>query len=482
MAILLLLLLDFTDCFQTDDITNVTSYIIDNNCAFNGLNGINSFCGKNLQKSTKFPAILGTGWDPVTGQIMLPFLELTYRNNNMYTTPIGSIFMIPDQTSISLYQQTDVTTNIYQTADDYFDNVNPTRTNILSGSLGIPINEMANIIPLFDNGNNNIVDVIEYNYIYNMILSEQSDIIPELKELLESLPDVYTYEYDMIIENWGTHVITSGYAGGLANQMVLSKNCFSGADLVGQSELTFLKTSNPTQYQNVDYQANFNLYSTASIFDMYGGDPSIMNWQDRIQTLYDNPVMINFQVLPLTAFISNATIRNIMQQVVNNYLTNGINQINQYKQNYYNGVNLPKQLMYLSVMHFSAYNNYPEEYVITANQLDFNLASGSSQPVQYGNAEYSNAICQRNSIGYISSGIYNTNNTPPGFCYVNNQNGNSVRFGCSYNSYVVTRCNTPPHPSLISQMGFCCMGCEPAIINSNGKMLYTGCNCPKMIN
>jgi len=477
--------------------------LIKNYCPYNGLFDQNKYCGalantnkiwnqhlhtyfgvkKNANDISKFPSILGTGWDPILGEIMLPFLELSYDQNKQIKTTSG-VFLIPDQIDVKIINKTDIVSQKYQNADDYFNLVDPNRNTVRSGTLSLPIDQMSNIVKFFDNGDNNIVDVVEYNFIYNLTFITKPNISQQMSKLLKSLPKNYTDDYLLFLEYWGTHVVISGLAGGLANQLVMSKDCFGGADASDQSILMMMKNLYPYTYQNVDYKANFQQYSKGTMIDMFGGNPSVLNWTERVKTFNNNPVLIDLQVLPVTDFIDDPIIKNNMMKAINEYFTSGIAQMNQFRKDYYTNFGNSKLVSFVPLI------NTNGGYYLFSNCADsINLKTGESKTYTSSNMWYEifcpQIVCQRDTKGLLYSYSVAKNVTLNGNKWfpANIKNGNGVKSGCSQTVYDydikdvdgVTNINMYG-----DRIGLCCMSCIPSYVYNAGNPYYQGCTCPTM--
>jgi len=72
---------------------------IDETCPFHDMKGLSRFCHNHTQSHTKIKTdlpnllvTLGTGWDPISAEIKLPFFHLTYHKTRlMYRVPESDI-------------------------------------------------------------------------------------------------------------------------------------------------------------------------------------------------------------------------------------------------------------------------------------------------------------------------------------------------------------------------------------------------------
>lgn len=111
-------------------------------CPYASLSGIGSLCAsshrypsmKGHNQPPTFPALLGVGWDPVLGQIRLPFLRMTYTQSFNVSTPMSTVFSIPDQLIIEVINSSSVTTATYTSMNDYLNATDLSRDSITSGN------------------------------------------------------------------------------------------------------------------------------------------------------------------------------------------------------------------------------------------------------------------------------------------------------------------------------------------------------------
>lgn len=467
---------------------------IKENCPFNDMKGLSKFC--TVEKDQRLPIKLGTGWDPISAEIKLPFFKLTYSQNKVQI--IGGIkYRIPDQVTflpgnINTYTTTD---NTYTTIDQYLAKMDPSRTNISSGTLSLPIDMIPELFKFFDTGHSNIVTVIEDIKVYSLNFDNIStlEISPFVQSAIDSLPAVYDKEiYSLFINYWGTRVVTYADAGGIGEQTVMIKSCFGGIDASSQAALYMMKTFNPEQYSNVSFAAGFQQYSRASIIDIFGGNPKYVNmsdWKTRVQTMNAFPVITNVQTRPITDFILNITIKTNLLKAIADYYAAGNTKIAQYRQAYLNSLKGGRLITYVGAI--MSINN-----IISTQQMA--LSTGGSTPVPKSawsswtpTSDYEGFGCTRSSdstirsyvdVGYMASVMAKEN--PWGATDVwwkmGTPAGADVQFGCSVSSYTfeLNRLNSiAPPGSQANMYGYCCMDCIPDIRCDKYCHLY-GCGCP----
>ena len=489
--LLSVLSIDIDVIFNTAVNSSIKQY-----CPFNDMKGLSNFCSVGKTVDKHLPIKLGTSWDPIKAQIKLPFFRLTYSRNKTYI--INKIkYGIPDQVTlfpgdINSYI---VSNNTYTTIDEYLAKMNPSRTNISSGTLSLPVDMIPELFKFFDTGHSNIVTVIETIKAYNLRFDniDTLEISPFVKSAIDSLPATYDKEiYSMFINYWGTQIVVDADVGGMGEQTVMIKSCFGGIDASSQASLYMMKTFNPEQYSNVSFAGGFQQYSRASIIDIFGGNPKYVNisdWKTRVQTINEFPVITNVKTRPITDFIHNVTIKANLMKAINDYYTAGNMKIAQYRQDYLNSLKGGRLVTYIGTV-------MPNNNIISTQQMS--LTSGGSTSVPKSpwsswtpTSDYEGFGCARTSDnmirsyvdgGYMSSVMAKEN--PYGdsgtWWSVNSGAGSDVVSGCSVSSYTfkLDRLTSIAFPLTSANMyGYCCMDCIPDIRCDKYCHFY-GCGCP----
>lgn len=480
----------------TTRVPYVAAAVAETYCPYHDMNGISHYCNATLRStnSPKLPVILGVGWDPVTGQIKLPFLKSSYRSPRYYTSNSGMQYQIPDQVDLTIknLSQPIMSTNVYTNIDQYLANMYPNRTTINGGTLSMPLNLMPEFIHFFSTGTTNVVSVTEVRHNYQLAFNTNDTVvIPSIQSAIDSLPLEYDPDtYGLFIDYWGTQIVVAGTAGGLGQQTVMAKNCFGGIDLSSQSELYILKQFYAEKYSHVNFAAGFEQYSRASIIDMYGGDPEFFepgNWTQRVQTMDDEPVLVEVVTRPITDFIVNTTIRTNIQRAIDDYYMTGINATNKYRQDYFNGVHGPKTVEFVAV-------SDPASSVLVTYQTSMVANQMFKEPI-------ANELCQigicpffyctrtdtgvRAELDMNAMNIYNNDfwNKQPETrgrygVFAETAMGPVVSYGSSMASYRVVNPPLMNHQNTVLYVGYCCMDCIPSAVNNGGKMYFQGCSCP----
>ena len=515
------------------NLTQLGAQVLTRYCPYNGLYGTVEDCNDFTSRSksapiTPLPALLGVGWDPVKGQIRLPFLSLTYNEGRTVTTSSGTVFAVPDQVILSQENVTtpNLNTRTYSTLSDYLNDINLNRTEITSGVLGMPPDMMQEFINYFDTGNNNIVVSTDYRSAYSLSFNTTPDLLPEVISAIAYLPEVYDEEiYSLFISYWGTSIVIAGYAGGLAQQSTMIKACYGGVDLADNAILYLLETTDPSEYQHSSFSAGFVEYSSAQSMDIVGGNPIYVCgdlsgemterlrrtttthsgsttsststsscWTSRMNSFEDYPVLTQVAVIPITAFINDTVRRQNLQTAINAYY--GTEQGNRAQLAYAWNQELDgaRTVYYAPVENGLWNSNYPGRpvlfttvqpvtpYSLSANQnvVVGNTMMGLSSP--YGS-------CGRDSNGYTVA----TFNPSGGGTYFKTysvlsmiqQYGTPARSGCSIASANIQYTGGVPMVYSV----YCCSMCIPSYtppytITSGGSYSvdeYSGlfsCTCP----
>ena len=529
----------------SQNLTQLGTQVLARYCPYNGLYGTvedcndltTSFKSGPADAGTPLPALLGVGWDPVKGQIRLPFLSLTYNEGRTVITSSGNTFAIPDQILIMKENVTipNLNTRTYSTLSDYFNDINLNRTEVTSGVLGMSPSMMQEFINYFDTGNNNIVVSTDYRSAYNLTFNTTPDLLPEVIAAIAYLPEEYDEEiYSLFISYWGTSIVIAGEAGGLAQQSTMIKACFGGVDLADNAILYLLKTTDPSQYQHSSFSADFVEYSSAQTMDIFGGNPiyvcgdsngemrgemseeviSLMKrtttttthsgstsssssspscWTSRMDSFEDYPVLTQVSVIPITAFITDTIKRQNLQTAIDAYYLS--EQGNRYgiMEAWNQELEGPKIVYYAPVEDGLWDSNYPGRPVLfTTAQPMTPYSLSANQSVAVGNTmmmiSSPYGTCGRDSNGYTIA----TFNPNGGGSYFHTysivkmiqQYGTPVRAGCSIATADVTYGG-----AILAYYVYCCTMCIPSytppyIISSGGGTSvdnYSGlfsCTCP----
>ena len=441
--------------------------VIKEYCPFRDLYGLSPMCvnssnGINDVGPIPLPVLVGVGWDPVLGQIRLPFLEMSYNNKNIFVSNNDIQYLIPDQInftvkniSFNYERHVDTFENIY----DYVNYLNLNRTNITSGLLSLPIEAGEYLVSYFGQGDNNIYLVTEIHHAYQLELLDVNNlqIIPSVQDAINSLPLEYNDTiYSEFINYWGTDIVISGFAGGLAQQTSMVRICYGGLNLDDTVELSLLKGLYAAQYQNVNFQSGFTQYSSASIINMYGGNPIYVqpaNWSQRMESFEDYPVLTEVITVPITNFIQNLTIKANLLKAIELYLNNETHSRNNLIQNWIDSINGPRNINWVPAYLAPPTTNY-------AGQL---VAFGGYEKIySLGKNQNTGGLiyCARDNNG----SIYTVDNASGD---IQIRQGESVRQGCSY-----TQWYDPPAQGEsygITFRNYCCQGCIPSL---SGELVY----------
>ena len=487
-------------------IDNIADQIINSYCPYRDQYGVNYLCDSakyKYQDFTVLPVQIGVGWDPVQGTIKLPFLQMTYDKNKTYTFG-SSVYYVPDQINLVPLDVTkpNYVDYTFNTPFDYANEMDPTRNVVRSGILSQNMENNNFLFEYFSGGSQYGILMTEYRNLYqleNVTDIFEIPIIPLVQKAIDCLPSQFDATiYSEFIQYWGTHVVYNADAGGFAQQMTTIKGCYEpGINIMDQAQLTMLKTLYAIQYQHIDYYATYQQYSKASLMNLYGGDPTIISpgdWAGRINTFGNYPVLTNVQVIPITNFIQDPTIRQNLQTAITNYFNNANQQISSPLTNWNTAWMAPQTITAMPTfvgLPGSGYpnSNMPGANIGTIGIIDTEIQIAGSQTFDVRHfpctgtypqscalsylaacMAYPNSMCSRNTDGEVISQI---DTSQFGYRTVldisstvsNIQTGNPVRYGCSVASMSV-KISGPninsAWPSIIFHM-YCCIGIEPVI-------------------
>lgn len=491
MHTLLLLIVLATATNYHDLFDKAKEAILSEHCPFHDLKGLHPLCANT--PTTKFKVKLGTGWDPIKAQIRLPLFNFTYEHDQRYTYNY-TIYAIPDQVTGRFVStnatESTVVHNVYSTIDEYLTQMNPSRSNIVSGTLSLPVDVVPDLFHFFGSGQNFIISTTESVRLFNMSLIDANPMINSFTQAaIDSLPVIYNEEiYSLFIEYWGTQVVIGGIAGGTAEQTVMIRNCLGGIDVVSQAALGLLKALHPGKYANVNVDARFQQYSRANISNIWGGNPSIINnWEKRMETIAAYPVLTEVRTVPITNFIKNETIKNNLQKAIDSYYASGSTNLAQYRQAYLNQAQGPKIVTGFSMINGAIlstfqYNLYPGGSV--ANYKSGGIVHNP------GGSKYSLPVNNFEAFGCSHTSTYGVKSwvdmgavgafVGTGVGVDSVASGSDAMFGCSGSSYriKIKGYPVPSHYTFVGAQHACCMDCIPDVRCDGSGCHLTQCVCP----
>jgi len=457
------------------------THAVSTHCPFADMKGLHKMCGlEAINQASSLPVTLGTGWDPIKAEIKIPLFNFTNYKNNIYRPHDNqSKWRVPDQIKIIPRKSNRIMTNLYSNIDKYLDQMNPTRSNVSAGNLALPIDMIPDFFHWFQSGAANIVSVSQIVNLFDMELETEPVLSPYFNHMIAALPTEFDMEiYAMFIDYVGTEVVVAAKVGGSAHQTVMTKNCFGSVDLTNQAALYMEKTFEPEKYSNTKFSAGFEQYSRASIIDVYGGDPKIVNqakWVDRVATMSDYPVLTDVVVKPITSFIRDQTIRSNVQKVIDQYYSKGNANIQAYRQAYADSMKRPKTVTFVSL------HKPPSQVRGTQSMI---LNSGQRQMIDKGIIKdelFNGFVCERISDMKIRASVDSAQlaraqailkGPGPPVTIIASVPGAEVSFGCSAVSYHFSSAFVPE--SLSDVVGRCCMDCIPSVTEYE----LLGCVCP----
>ena len=196
-----------------------------------------------LLKKPKYKyRLLAIGLMLCVGILIILSTVLIIYSGKTYISNANTLYNAPDQVILTK-QNLSISDNssfVYNKIDDLLFQVQPNKNTSLNGFLSSAIDSLGNFIHYFDNGNSLISVSHDIRSAYTLEMNDYQ-ISDCVKQVINWLPQIYgETAYQMFIDYWGTHVVLSGNSGGMAEQIVIIKNCFDGVDLNNQAELYML--------------------------------------------------------------------------------------------------------------------------------------------------------------------------------------------------------------------------------------------------
>lgn len=319
-------------------IKNIALQELETSCPIRGFRGIDHICLNNTNKLSNQQHLsvrLGIGWDPITGQVKLPVFHESFNLQKKYVTNSGITYLVPDQTILTKKNLSIPTrfTNTYHLPSDFFNQIDTDRTTIKGGIFATDKDLYQMIIDYFGIGEQTMTVVQEIHTTYELTYTNETiQLGTSFSKALNYLPKQYKGNeeiYNLFLYYWGTNVVLSANAGGMAEQITNIKECFyvDSLDVGHQAILTMLKTLYAKDYSHINYMANYLQFSRANILEIYGGNPVIFNtndWSKRLLSFDDYPVFTQVTVKSILEFISDPIIRDNVRNAINTYYQSGI--------------------------------------------------------------------------------------------------------------------------------------------------------------
>lgn len=464
--------------------------IIQTYCPFRDMNSLSPFCENNysdlnqedsnlnqdsdLSLYPKLPIFTGLGWDPVEGEIKLPFLEISFLNKTVISIN-GTEYLIPDQQLIEIYdpniihQSFNYFANFYQLMDQY----TFTRTDVTNGVFALPVDVLNQFVGHFDGANSYLTWAFEYRTSYSLQYKNSNNNNHDnfkpsqfAQNIIDSLPEEYDPElYSLFIKYFGTKIVLNGNVGLSASQIGMVKQCYGTVDLNSQT-LHMLKAFYPDQYNHVSFAGGYQERSKVDLITMYGGNPAYPDpsqWRERVQTVNQYPVFTHVSTVDITTFVTDPIKKANIQKAIDTQYSQGNELIESFKIAFQNLMNQPKT--YFGIMTDEQINLNTYDHILSFSQTYPNAAFWYSTQV---GTPYSN--CKFDDANTVTS-VHNPS-TPYLIQY---QDGQKVyNYGCSGASILENHAD-----KIFLHTGWCCINCNPRIVpKSDGLHFYGDCDCP----
>lgn len=440
----------------------------------------------HLTTHAPFPVQIGTGYDVTTGKQLLPVMLMTY--NDSY---------IPYQVNITNEIHNTTTTTNYNNYVDYL-------SSISNYYMSSPSSVFANDYPSFSSNfllnKYKIIITTHKIDLFHLSLKDIPLMInPITQQIIDTyLPNTYNYQvYKLFILNFGTHVIVKADAGCKFEQFIQSFQCnmLGSIDLNSNAALYLAKEIYANQYQHQQFTGKFLQYTKASIVNMYGGDPELVNsgdWSRRIDTCAKYPVITSLSLKPITDFIRNTTIKTNLQKAITAYVQEYSNTIHQIQSNQ---LIQPIKMSFVGSL-IGKMPNIPiqkESIQVITKNTNFDLINNTSvhgpivpinilKPDQLiwfnlfycirHNATHYKTIVDKNRLRsidmtLIKTGSYRTR--------IDKEEGEIVNVGCSKALYSIRSKFGWAMEYIIE--GYCCSQCIQTTKPNKYGLQYTGCQC-----
>ena len=401
------------------NISDIKSHLLQTYCPYNDLDGLTDNCFKYNQETNKLPVILGTGWDPTTRELKLPFLQLTYDKLNSYDSYLyPDQLVINDKTNGTSYRE-----RLYESRSAYLNSLkNYSATEIMAEIL-----DTRQLLYQFESDLNMIALISEYtNYFEISFEPSQTQIISHIAKIIDTLPDLYDpIVYRSFLDKWGTHIIMSATIGRYDQHVLLIRNCYS--ELNNTKLLEYAKR----RVLHQEISTSFFNYSRLFMTELYG-------------TTERKPLLNKIHVVPITNFISDKNKRMNLQRAIDELYLDQRTIVD----NLITSLKTKKPVSY-----FSTHNTNVS--CLSTFELDLNQSHSIDSIDE---TQCSPTLCQRTLDGDITSRL----NTDAQYVFSREQ---TARSGCVGNNY--GRDNV---------WGYCCIDCVPHIDENNR---FIGCDCPR---
>eukprot|EP00007_Cunea_sp_BSH-02190019_P002041 CAMPEP_0174243070 /NCGR_PEP_ID=MMETSP0417-20130205/30231_1 /TAXON_ID=242541 /ORGANISM="Mayorella sp, Strain BSH-02190019" /LENGTH=845 /DNA_ID=CAMNT_0015322525 /DNA_START=141 /DNA_END=2678 /DNA_ORIENTATION=+ len=279
---------------------------------------------------------LGVGIDMVTGTRMANVLDLSSFSRNLTVrTSAGDLYAVPDSVAASQAFQAGVDAMLFTSASEY----TTWAASDTGAWLWVPLDSISAVLSLSAQSSsvreqlsanvNALALVQEQVLLYSAQVSELA-VLNVFSQSVAHLPQTYDAQsYAEFVQYFGTHVVTTGQYGGLARATAYLEWSFlegygsSVAALNAKLKYAGLKRGVGVSFNRAATTLAFETAGGSSMqVDLVGGEDSlpIAQWNQWLSTVRERPSQVRYRVSPLSALITDPTVRSNLERYLQAYL------------------------------------------------------------------------------------------------------------------------------------------------------------------
>eukprot|EP00033_Pygsuia_biforma_P000324 GCRY01000395.1.p1 GENE.GCRY01000395.1~~GCRY01000395.1.p1 ORF type:complete len:522 (-),score=121.73 GCRY01000395.1:425-1990(-) len=288
--------------------------------------------------------LVGIGVDLPSGKIMLPVLSHSYASGKTWkSSNTGTLYSVPDGYIVGSQDiaKDHIGVHLFHHLEDYakywsdqWSSSKVSQGGVKVGGLFSHTLSASDLLTKTFIGDHNQAAAVLLNQkrAYHVKLGSSNyaglALDANFEAAINYLPKAYdASEYALLIEYWGTHVVTEGFFGGNLQQEYVIKECLYSASgntmddrtIKEQLDKDFKKYLNPSSPG-----PNNNLYKhsrKAVVTRVDGGNPEISNRASRIHSFEADPVLTEFAYVPLWEFVKDATKQANVRRAISEHIS-----------------------------------------------------------------------------------------------------------------------------------------------------------------
>lgn len=276
---------------------------------------------------------LGTGVDAVSNSFVAPVLNLSFfsQKRTWWSESQQTFVSVPDGVVVSRDFEATLEKNVFRSEEQFARHLS--RQLVLSEyipGLFSASSEMLVARQMLQEGRSAFVLVEEFIALHRLTVQFAPGLF-RLTDVFDSallgLPKSYDQQaYFQFISVFGTHVTMDVTLGGKSSSEGFSSAGYvqNNTDFVAHGNLALaysgLKGKFGTSYSRASTSSSFSETSEVQL-RRYGGNPTIQNWTDWLDSVPISPMPVKFAMIPLAAFVVDNVLKSNLARAVNDYIS-----------------------------------------------------------------------------------------------------------------------------------------------------------------